>query len=146
MIGSTSGRYEVLFALALLIVPAPAVCAYEAQDQAPPQAEPQSRAELLRRQRQAKMRELVPQTADAIEQRMLALEDPAVDTLVVLTDGAPTGGRRYQLDLIVPLFLELNATRKVAVDSILVDAPVRLQRHWTALAEGTGGRSIAIEL
>ena len=85
-------------------------------------------------------------TGNVWDAAMLALKDPAVDTLVVLTDGAPTGGRRYQLDLIVPLFLELNATRKVAVDSILVDAPVRLQRHWTALAEGTGGRSIAIEL
>jgi len=77
---------------------------------------------------------------------MLALEDPEVDTLLVLTDGLPTGGRRYQLELIVPLFLELNATRQIAVDSILVDAPGKLRGHWAALAEGTGGRSIAIEL
>jgi len=77
---------------------------------------------------------------------MLALEDPEVDTLLVLTDGLPTGGRRYQLELIVPLFLELNATRQVAVDSILVDAPKKLRGHWAALAAGTGGRSIAIEL
>ena len=53
---------------------------------------------------------------------------------------------RYQLELIVPLFLELNATRQLAVDSILVDAPKKLRAHWAALAAGTGGRSIAIEL
>jgi hypothetical protein len=77
---------------------------------------------------------------------MLAMQDPEVDTLVVLTDGAPTGGRHNRLELLVPLFLELDATRKVAVDSILVDAPVRLREHWARLARETGGRSVAVHL
>ncbi len=77
---------------------------------------------------------------------MLAFEDPAVDTVVVLTDGAPTGGRRHLLELIVPLLEERNATRKIAVDSVLVDAPRKLQEHWADLARRTGGRSLAIEL
>jgi HEAT repeat protein len=77
---------------------------------------------------------------------MLALEDPRCDSLVVLTDGAPTGGRRYHLGLMVPLFEELAATRRVAVDSILVDASRNLQRYWADLAKRTGGHSIAISL
>ncbi len=85
-------------------------------------------------------------SGDFWEAAMLALEDPAVDTLVVLTDGAPTGGERYALELIVPLFVELNATRRVAVDSVLVGAGRRLQRYWTALADATGGTSRAIDL
>ncbi len=102
--GSTRGQYQIVLALALLLVPVPAVWAYSALDQAPPhaepqvepqaqppaqppaepqaepqagpQAEPQSRAEVLRRQRQAKLLELTPQTPDSIERRMLVLEDP----------------------------------------------------------------------
>ncbi len=77
---------------------------------------------------------------------LLALEDPEVDTLLVLTDGVPTGGRRNQLELLVPLFLERNATAEVAVDSILVEAPPRIRKRWEALAEATGGLSIAIDL
>ncbi len=77
---------------------------------------------------------------------LLALEDPAVDTVVILTDGAPTGGRRHRLELMIPLLAERNATRMVAMDSILVDATRRLQLHWEDLSRRTGGRSLAIEL
>jgi hypothetical protein len=75
---------------------------------------------------------------------LYALADPRVDTLVVLTDGVPTGGRRTRLELIVPLFIELNEWRRVAVDSILIDAPRREREAWARLAELTGGRSQAI--
>jgi hypothetical protein len=91
-------------------------------------------------------RENAQGTGNFWDAALLALADPEVDTLVVLTDGAPTGGRRFHLDLLVPLFLELDATRKVAVDSILVGASRRLREAWAELAAGTGGRSIAIEL
>lgn len=77
---------------------------------------------------------------------MLALEDPEVDTLLVLFDGVPTGGARYQPDLIALLFLEWNRTRQVVLDTILVDAPPRIRRPWQELSEATGGLSIAIEL
>ncbi len=76
---------------------------------------------------------------------MLALEDPTIDTLCVLTDGAPTGGRRHRLELIVPLYEERHQLRACAVDSILVDATSRLQDFWDDLARRTGGRSLAIE-
>jgi len=76
---------------------------------------------------------------------LLAMEDSEVDTLVVLTDGVPTGGRRWNLDLMVDLLVERNRYRQVAFDSILVDAPKRNRALWAELAERTGGRSIAVD-
>ncbi len=77
---------------------------------------------------------------------LLALEDPDVDTVLVLTDGAPTGGQRWNLDLMIDLLVEECRYRRVAIDSIIVDARKGLQDRWRRLAELTGGRSIAIEL
>lgn len=77
---------------------------------------------------------------------LLALADPRVDTIVALTDGAPTGGHRWNLDLMVELLAEENRYRKVAFDSILVDASPHLQRSWAELARRTAGRSIAVAL
>ncbi len=84
-------------------------------------------------------------TGDFLEAALLALEDEDVDSVVVLTDGAPTGGEVWSLDLMVPLLIERNRFRAVRFDSVLVDAPDGLERHWRELAEGTGGRSISIE-
>jgi hypothetical protein len=80
---------------------------------------------------------------DAIE---VALADPATDALVILTDGVPTGGPHWDLGLIVALLLERNRFRNVAFDSILVDAPRGRQASWAALAEQSGGRSMAVDL
>jgi HEAT repeat protein len=77
---------------------------------------------------------------------MLALEDPEVDTIVVLTDGVPTGGHRWNLELMVELLVERDRFRKVAFDSVLVDAPKSKQRLWAELARRTGGRSTTAEL
>jgi HEAT repeat protein len=75
-----------------------------------------------------------------------ALADPSVDTIVVLTDGAPTGGKHWNLDLMFDLLVEQNRFRKVAFDSILVDATKTAQKKWSDLAQRTGGRSITAEL
>jgi len=77
---------------------------------------------------------------------LFALGDPRVDTLVVLTDGVPTGGTHCDMDLILPLFEHANRYRKVAVDAILVDAPPGSVRRWRELSRRTGGRSIEVEL
>lgn len=77
---------------------------------------------------------------------LAALADPEVDTILVLTDGVPTGGHRYQLDLLFEALLEENRYRRVVFDSILVDAPKGLQKKWLEFAERTGGRSLAVEL
>lgn len=75
---------------------------------------------------------------------LLALEDPEVDTLLVLFDGAPTGGHRHRLELIAPLFLERNLGRGVTLDLVLVDASKKLQRLWGELATATGGRTVNV--
>jgi hypothetical protein len=75
----------------------------------------------------------------------LALEDPQVETLIVLTDGAPTGGRRHRLELIAALFLERNQFRRVRLDSILIGSTRKLERQWAELSAATQGRSIAVD-
>lgn len=77
---------------------------------------------------------------------LLALGDPRVDRLVILTDGAPTGGRRWKLELMVPLLEQAARFRGVAIDSVVVDAAPRLRRPWADLAARTGGRSLAVDL
>lgn len=76
----------------------------------------------------------------------LALEDERVDDLVILTDGAPSGGTRWNLNLMVPQLLEANRYRSVVFDSLLVGANGGLVRHWERLARESGGRCIEIEL
>lgn len=75
---------------------------------------------------------------------MLALEEPEVDTLVVIFDGAPTGGSRHRLEMIGPLFLELNFARRVVLDLVLVDAEKHDERRWTELARATGGKVVSV--
>ena len=77
---------------------------------------------------------------------LLALQDERVDDLVILTDGAPSGGTRWNLNLLVPQLLEANRYRSVVFDSLLVGANNGLTRHWETLARETGGRCISIEL
>ncbi len=77
---------------------------------------------------------------------LLALEDPDVDTIVVLTDGVPTGGHRWNLELMFEVLVEKDRYRKVAFDSILVDAPKSKQKLWQELAERTGGRMVIAKL
>lgn len=76
---------------------------------------------------------------------MLALEDPRVDCLLIVTDGAPTGGPHWNLELLVDLLVWECRWRRVAFDSVLVDAPPRLQASWARLAAETGGRSVAVD-
>jgi HEAT repeat protein len=71
---------------------------------------------------------------------LFALADPDVDTIVACTDGAPTGGHRWNMELMVPLLVEENRLRGVRFDTILVDAPKKLVKHWERLSELTGGR------
>lgn len=75
-----------------------------------------------------------------------ALADPAVDSLVVLTDGAPTGGRRWNLELMRELIAEQNRFRRVALDAILVDAPGHLTKLWTELCAAQRGTLRPAEL
>jgi HEAT repeat protein len=77
---------------------------------------------------------------------LLALADPSVDTILVLTDGVPTGGSHCDMDMILPLFARANRYRKVTVDTLLVDAPRGAVRRWTELSRRTGGRAVEVKL
>jgi hypothetical protein len=76
----------------------------------------------------------------------LALADPDVDRIVVLTDGVPTGGTFSDLDLVVPLLGEHALLRGVAFDAVLVDAPRGRVRRWQELALRTGGHVTEVGL
>jgi len=75
-----------------------------------------------------------------------AMQDPEVDTLMLLTDGAPSGGQRWNMDLIKDLFVHENRFRGVFVDALLVDTKGRLVGYWDELTAGTGGRMLQVEL
>ena len=76
----------------------------------------------------------------------LALTDPDVDTLLVFTDGVPTGGRRWKLGLMAMLLEQECRFRGVSVDSVLVDASKRVSNAWREIATRTGGRSMELVL
>jgi hypothetical protein len=76
----------------------------------------------------------------------LALADPAVDSVVVLTDGAPTGGRRWNMELMKELFAERNRFRRVELDAILVSPREPLRKPWTEMCASSGGRVVEFEL
>ncbi|MAE27863.1 MAG: hypothetical protein CMJ87_02605 [Planctomycetes bacterium] len=76
----------------------------------------------------------------------LALEDESVDTIMALTDGAPTGGHRWNLELMADLLPELNRYRRVAFDALLVDTSNFLRRHWEQMCAATGGRTVQVDL
>ena len=85
-------------------------------------------------------------TGDLWGALQVALADPDVDTLVVLSDGAPSGGRRWNLGLMKQLFAEQNRFRRVELDAVLADASGRLVREWDEMCAQSGGRTIEIEL
>lgn len=77
---------------------------------------------------------------------LLALSDPKVDRIVILTDGVPTGGTHSDLDLVVALAGEFNLLRRVVFDVVLVDAPRGCVRRWERLAGRSGGRVVEVAL
>ncbi|MCB9916110.1 MAG: hypothetical protein H6828_13360 [Planctomycetes bacterium] len=85
-------------------------------------------------------------SGDVYEAALLALEDPAVDRVLIFTDGAPTGGEHWNLELMVPLLEQAARWRGVAYDAVLVDTPGGLARRWEALCARTGGRAKRVEL
>ena len=76
----------------------------------------------------------------------LALEDQDVDTIIALTDGAPSGGERWDLKLMGPLLAERNRFKRVVLDAILVDSPSFLVSMWRDMCAESGGRVVEIDL
>ncbi len=74
----------------------------------------------------------------------LALEAPAIDRVVLLTDGAPSGGERWDVGLMIELLKERLRFRPALLDFVLVESSAKLERLWGGLATGSGGRMIAL--
>jgi HEAT repeat protein len=77
---------------------------------------------------------------------LLALRDPDVDTIVLLSDGAPTGGQRWNVGLMRALFAVENRFRRVALQAVLVDCPKGLQQQWAEICAESHGAWLAAEL
>ena len=82
---------------------------------------------------------------DIFQALEFALSFVEIDRVVVVTDGAPTGGRRWEVGRIVDLTLERVSLRPVTFDVVLHGAPKRLAREWSRLASQSGGRLVAID-
>ena len=85
-------------------------------------------------------------SGNVFDAALWALQDPRVDTLLVFTDGAPTGGRHWNLELMVPLLEQAARWRHVAFDAVLVDTPPGLARRWEELSRRTGGLARRVDL
>ncbi len=77
---------------------------------------------------------------------MRALEDPEVDTLVLLSDGAPSGGERWHVELMQLLYAREHRLSGVAVDVVLFGGSKTLAKSWTKFAEAFGGRLTEVSL
>lgn len=69
-----------------------------------------------------------------------------IDTILVLHDGAPTGGLLYRAELYRETFLKRSLTRGIFFDTILVDASKWVGDRFTELAERSGGMATNREL
>ncbi len=67
-------------------------------------------------------------------------------TLILLGDGALTGGTRGKVELMHSLFAEQHRFRLVTLDAVLVDCSKGLTRRRTAWCESKGGRTQATDL
>jgi len=74
-----------------------------------------------------------------------ALEHEEIDRIVLVTDGAPTGGRRWDVERMIDLLLERQRFRPIAYDVVLGGAPKRLVARWRRLTEASGGRLVVVD-
>jgi HEAT repeat protein len=73
-------------------------------------------------------------------------EDPEADTLILLTDGAPSGGERWNVALMAQLLQRENRLRHVTLDVVLFEARKNLVKEWRGIAEASGGRATEVDL
>ena len=76
----------------------------------------------------------------------LAFSDPEIDTLLLFSDGAPTGGEHWNLELIAELFAERNRFRHLVLDAVIVDAKKPIAEHWRTICEQSGGRMLPVDM
>ena len=72
------------------------------------------------------------------------LADPEVDTILVVTDGAPTGGDCWDLGLLGELLEEECRWSSITVDMVLIDGSPGLHSRWREITSRTGGQLTAV--
>lgn len=70
---------------------------------------------------------------------MQALQDPEIDTVVILSDGAPSGGQRWNIELMRPLLQSENRFRGVVIHAVMFDAGKFRRQRWAEMVEDWGG-------
>lgn len=73
------------------------------------------------------------------------LVDPEVDTVVILTDGAPSGGDRWNIELMGRLLGGERRLRHVDVQMVLFGSSKGLKRRWTEVVDDLGGSVLSID-
>ncbi|MDG2142209.1 MAG: hypothetical protein P8N31_01510 [Planctomycetota bacterium] len=76
----------------------------------------------------------------------IAMKDQDVDTLMLLGDGAPSGGQRWNMTLMKRLFKHENRFRRIALDSLLVGANGFITGQWETISLESGGRCMSVDL
>jgi HEAT repeat protein len=74
-----------------------------------------------------------------------ALLDPKVDTLLVFSDGAPSGGAYWNLDLLRDVLAQENRFRRVWIDAVIVGAKPYLVERWKEICAASGGELVTLE-
>jgi len=73
------------------------------------------------------------------------LVDPEVDTVVILTDGAPSGGDRWNIELMGRLLGDEKRLRHVDIQMVLFGSSKGLKRRWTEVVDALGGGVLSID-
>ena len=73
------------------------------------------------------------------------LVDPEVDTVVILTDGAPSGGDRWDLEVLGRLRGEEKRLRHVDLQMVLFGSSKGLKRRWAEVVDALGGGVLSID-
>ena len=73
------------------------------------------------------------------------LVDPEVDTVVILTDGAPSGGDRWDIELMGRLLGEEKRLRHVDIQMVLFGSSKGLKRRWAEVVDALGGTVLSID-
>jgi len=77
---------------------------------------------------------------------LLALSDQKADTILLVSNGEPAGGRHSSLELIRTLAAERNRFRHVALDALILNSKPEVQDLWKQIAVQNGGRMSAIDM
>jgi hypothetical protein len=70
----------------------------------------------------------------------LALDDPRVDTILVVTPNAPAGARHVDMGLLLERVLLRNRFQRVVIDAVLVEPDSEAEEGWQSLVGPFGGR------